>query len=136
MSSRFAPTINADNAFFWNGLREDKLLLQRCASCASLRNPPQPMCPTCNSFDWDTITSSGRGTVYSFVVPTHPAIPHFDDPPIVVLVELEEGVRMVSNLCDIAPQDVAVGMPVQVFYQRFDNDVVLHQFRPVKVRGA
>jgi len=92
------------------------------------------MCPTCNSLDWDTKESTGRGTVYSYVMPQHPPMPLMEYPYIVVLVELDEGVRLVSNLREIAPADVEVGMPVEVFYETFDTvdgkDVVLHQFRP------
>lgn len=86
----------------------------------------------CNSLDWDTIEASGRGTIYSYVMPQHPRFPFFEYPYIVALVELAEGVRLVSNLCDIAPQAVKVGLAVEVFYRRFDNDVVLHQFRPAR----
>jgi uncharacterized OB-fold protein len=132
MATRLAPTISPDTEFFWNGLREHKLLIQRCASCGALRNPPRPMCPKCNSLDWDTIESSGRGSVYSFVMPHHPQFPFFTYPYIVALVQLSEDVRLVSNRCEIAPEDVAVGMPVEVFYQSFDNDLVLHQFRPAR----
>lgn len=88
------------------------------------------MCSTCNSLDWDTIEASGRGTVYSYVMPRHPQLRFFEDPYIVALVELAEGVRLVSNLCRIALHDVETGMPVEVFFQPFDNDLVLHQFRP------
>jgi uncharacterized OB-fold protein len=67
-------------------------------------------------------------------MPHQPRFPFFEYPYIVVLVELAEGVRLVSNLCDIDPADVSVGMPVEVFYQTFDGsgseDLVLHQFRP------
>jgi hypothetical protein len=63
-------------------------------------------------------------------------MPLMDYPYIVALIQLDEGVRLVSNLCDIAPDDVEVGMPVEVFYQTFDavpeGDVVLHQFRPAR----
>ena len=130
MASRVAPSTSPDTDFFWNGLRERKLLIQRCAGCETLRQPPRPMCPKCNSLEWDTIESSGRGTVYSYVMPQNPRFPMFEYPYIVVLVELGEGVRLVSNLCEIEPGDVRVGMPVEVFYTTFDNDVVLHQFRP------
>ncbi|HYB82195.1 MAG TPA: OB-fold domain-containing protein, partial [Mycobacterium sp.] len=97
-----------------------------------LRNPPRPMCPKCLSLKWDAIESSGRGTVYSYVMPLEPRFPFFDYPYIVVLVELDEAVRLVSNLCGIEPADVTVGMPIEVFFQAFDNDLVLHQFRPTK----
>ena len=94
------------------------------------------MCPACNSLDWDTVQSSGRGTVYSYVMPQHPPMPFMEYPYIVALIELDEGVRLVSNLCGIAPGDVEVGMPVEVFYQTFEtlagNELGLHQFRPVR----
>jgi len=130
MSTRLAPPTSPDTAFFWNGLREQKLLIQRCKGCATLRHPPRPMCPRCNSLEWDTLASSGRGVVYSYVMPQYPPFPFLEYPYIVVLVELAEGVRLVSNLCGIAPDEVRVGMPVEVFYETFDGDVVLHQFRP------
>ena len=118
MATRLAPTTSPDSEFFWNGLRENKLLIQRCAGCQALRQPARPMCPSCNSLDWDTVESTGRGTVYSYVMPQHPPMP------------------LVSNLREIAPADVEVGMPVEVFYETFDtidgNDLVLHQFRPAR----
>ena len=55
MATRLAPTISPDTEFFWNGLREHKLLIQRCKGCGTVRNPPQPMCPKCRSLDWDAI---------------------------------------------------------------------------------
>ena len=130
MATRMAPAITPDTEFFWNGLRENKLLIQRCTGCGELRHPPRPMCPKCRSLDWEAIQSSGRGIVYSYVMPHQPRFPFFDYPYIVVLVELEEGVRLVSNLTGTDPADVTVGMSVQVYYQTFDNDLVLHQFRP------
>ncbi|BBZ71433.1 Zn-ribbon domain-containing OB-fold protein [Mycobacterium paraseoulense] len=130
MATRLAPAITKDTEFFWNGLRDNKLLIQRCGRCGRLRHPPRPMCPHCRSLDWDTVESSGRGTVYSYVMPHEPKFPFFKYPYVVVLVELDEGVRLVSNLTGIDPADVTTGMPVEVYYQGFDNDLVLHQFRP------
>ena len=65
MAKRLAPSISPDTAFFWEALREHKLLIQRCTSCSTLRHPPRPMCPKCNSLQWETLASSGRGVVYS-----------------------------------------------------------------------
>jgi len=94
--------------------------------------PAAPHVPQMPFPEMDAIESSGRGTVYSYVMPLEPRFPFFDYPYIVVLVELDEGVRLVSNLCGIEPADVTVGMPIEVFFQAFDNDLVLHQFRPTK----
>ncbi|AYE97268.1 nucleic acid-binding protein [Mycobacterium paragordonae] len=133
MATRLPPTISADTEFFWNGLRDNKLLIQRCKGCGTLRHPPRPMCPHCRSLEWEAVESSGRGIVYSYVMPHEPKFPFFEYPYVVALVELEEGIRVVSNLTDIDPADVTVGMPVEVYFQSFDaagEDLVLHQFRP------
>lgn len=129
MSERLAPSVSPDTEFFWEGVKARKLLIQRCTQCSVPRHPPRPMCPGCNSLSWDTVESTGRGQVYSFVMPRHPSYPWFDYPYIAVLVELDEGVRLVSNLCGIAPAEVTIGMPVEVFYEQFDHGLVLPQFR-------
>ena len=103
MATRLAPSVSPDTEFFWNGLRDRKLLIQRCTGCQTLRQPARPMCPSCNSLDWVTVEASGRGTVYSYVMPQHPPMPLMEYPYIVALIELEEGLRLVSNLCEIAP---------------------------------
>lgn len=134
MSARIAPSMSPDTQFFWDGARDHKLLIQRCADCGRLRHPPRPMCPQCQSVAWDTIESSGRGTLYSFVMPKHPPLPFMGEDYIVALVDLEEGTRIVSNLCDIAPADATIGMPVEVFFETFDDGVVLPLFRPETTR--
>jgi uncharacterized OB-fold protein len=130
MSDRLAPTTTADTKFFWDALKEGKLLIQRCSGCATLRHPPRPMCPQCNSLAWDTIESSGRGEVYSFVQPRHPQWPWFEPDYIVALIELEEGTRLVSNLSHVDPAAVTIGMPVEAHIEHFDNGVSLPLFRP------
>ena len=130
MSFRLAPSMTADTQFFWDGAKAGRLLIQRCGGCATLRHPPRPMCPRCHSLEWDAIDASGRGTVYSFVMPRHPPLPFFEDGYIVVLVELEEGVRLVSNLVDVEPDDASIGMAVRVRFDAFDGDVVLPVFVP------
>ncbi len=134
MATPLRPSVSPDTAFFWDGLKEHRLLIQRCASCGLLRHPPRPMCPACNSLDWDTVESSGRGTVHSFVMPQHPKFPFMDYPYIVALIDLAEGVRIISNLIDIDPDDARIDMPVEVCFTEFAEDFVLHQFRPEEIR--
>jgi len=123
------PGITHDNRFFWEGLVRHKLLIQRCASCRRLQHPPAPMCPGCHSFEMEAIEASGRGIVHSFVVAHHPPIPPFEYPNVIVLVELEEGTRLVSRLVGTQPDDVAIGMPVAVEFEELADDFVLHRFR-------
>lgn len=129
---RPAPGMSDDTRFFWEGAREGKLLIQRCTSCGTLRHPPGPACPSCHSFEWDTVQSSGRGTVYSFVVMHYPEVPPFDYPNPIALVELEEGTRLVAQLVGVAAGEIQIGQAVQVEFNRFDGDLVLPQFRPVQ----
>jgi uncharacterized OB-fold protein len=130
VSARLAPSMTADTQFFWDAVREHRLLIQRCANCEMLRHPPRPMCPNCDSLEWGTIEASGRGNVISFVIPHHPPLPWFPEPYLVALIDLAEGTRLVSNLVGVAPEDVTIGMPVRVRYERFDGDVVLPLFEP------
>ncbi len=136
MSMRLAPSMSPDTQFFWDGLKEHRLLIQRCAACGTLRHPPRPMCPSCNALGWDTVEASGRGTVHSFVMPQHPAFPFMEYPYIVALVDLAEGTRLVSNLVEVTPEQATIGMEVEVVYTEFDGGLVLHQFRPVRSAGG
>jgi len=122
--------MTSDTQFFWDGVRAQRLLIQRCAGCRAVRHPPRPMCPHCHSLEWDTIESSGRGTVFSFVIPHHPPLPWFPEPYVVALVDLEEGTRLVTNIVGVAPDAVTIGMPVVVRFEHFDDDVVLPLFAP------
>jgi len=130
MGTRLAPTVTPDTRFFWDGLRSDRLLVQRCDDCGVLRHPPRPMCSQCQSLGWSAVPASGRGKVVSFVMPRHPRFPWSGEDDIVALVELEEGVRIVTNLVDVAPASVAIGMTVVVRFERFDDDLVLPLFAP------
>ena len=123
------PVDDADDRFFWQGAAEGRLLLQWCTGCGTVRHPPSPMCPHCHSLEWEAREASGRGTVYSWVLSDHPTAGE-PTPRVVVLVELAEGVRLVSNLAGVEVADVRNDMAVEVFFERF-GDVTLPQFRPV-----
>lgn len=121
------PAITHDNAFFWEGLRQRKLLIQSFGG--RLVHPPLPCCPETGSLDWTTVEACGRGTIHSFVVMHQPRLPCFDYPLPVVLVELEEGVRIVANMIDAAPGDVAIGKPVTLDFVEVEPDYILPAFR-------
>jgi uncharacterized protein len=118
-----------DQDFFWEGVRNNQLLIQQCSDCAALRQPPEPMCPSCQSLNWRPKQATGRGKVYTWIVSKHPNMPDSDF-RIVALIDLEEGVRMVSNLRDVELADVHEAMPVELF---FDTDNGIPQFRPAAV---
>jgi uncharacterized OB-fold protein len=121
--------INRDNQGFWDGVRDHRLLIQRCTSCGTLRFPWLPGCNACASPGWDTVEACGAGTVFSYVVMHHPNFPAFDPPYAVALVELAEGVRMISNITGVPYDKVRIGMPVQLEFLRVDDDLELPVFR-------
>ncbi|MFI6336236.1 bifunctional MaoC family dehydratase N-terminal/OB-fold nucleic acid binding domain-containing protein [Streptomyces sp. NPDC050535] len=123
------PVINRDNAGFWEGVGRHELLIQRCDGCATLRFPWLPGCNACGCLEWDTVEASGDGTVYSYVVMHHPPFPAFDPPYAVGLIELSEGVRMVSNVVGVPYDKVRIGMPVRLGFQRYDDELELPVFR-------
>ena len=127
---------------FWEGTRAGELRIQRCADCGRFRHLPTPMCPECSSLAYEWTRVSGRGFVYSFVIvrhPVHPAIREKEQTPYnICMIELEEqeGLRICSNVLQVAPEDISIDMPVQVaFISAADNpDVVLPVFLPASQR--
>jgi len=126
------PALTQDNAFWFEGARQHRLLIQRCKECGTLRHPPRPMCSECYSYEWDVVDATGRGTVYSFVVNHYPQVPAFDYPLAVGLIELEEGTRLVADVIGVDPADMRVGMPVEVEWVDHDPDLSLPAFRPAE----
>jgi uncharacterized OB-fold protein len=125
------PVVNRDNAGFWEGVARHELLIQRCTACDTLRFPWLPGCGTCGSPDWDTVGACGEGTVYSYVVMHHPPFPAFEPPYAVGLIELAEGVRIVSNVVGVPYGKVRIGMPVRLEFRRYDDELVLPVFQGV-----
>lgn len=132
--SRPRPLITRDNAFFWEGVATGELRIQRCRGCGTLRHPPRPMCGHCRSLEWDTVVSSGRGQVFSYAIHHHPPLPGFALPHPIVVVELEEGVRLVSSTVGIAPEELRIGLPVRVVFEQVEEDLVLPLFTHAEAR--
>jgi uncharacterized OB-fold protein len=124
------PAITQDNAFWFDGARQHRLLIQRCTSCGTLRHPPLPACGHCGSLEWDTVESSGRGTLFSYVVVHYPQVAAFDYPLPIGLIELEEGTRVVANLQGVEPDGLAVGMQLQAEFVDHDEELSLPVFVP------
>ena len=124
------PALNLDNQFWFEAAKEHRLVVQRCLACATLRHPPGPECPQCQSFEWDTVEASGRGTLYSWVVAHHPRHPAFDYPLLVAVVELEEGTRLITNLTGVSADELAIGMGLVVDWLDADPELSLPLFTP------
>ena len=124
------PSLNQDVAFFWEGIAQGKLLVQRCDGCQTLRHPPGPGCSTCSSREWTAEEMTGRGEIYSYVRHYHPPIPPFEAGHTVILVELDEGVRIISELVDAGP-DIQIGQRVEVQFDAVEEALTLPRFHLV-----
>jgi uncharacterized OB-fold protein len=125
------PQPEPDAEPFWDGLREGELRLQHCSVCGLVAHPPRAMCHECGSFEFEWEPVSGRGTVYTFAItqqPIHPAL--VDHTPFAtVVIELEEGPRMTSNLIDVPPDEIEIGLAVEVVFDDVTDEVTLPLFR-------
>ncbi|MCA2273511.1 MULTISPECIES: Zn-ribbon domain-containing OB-fold protein [Mycobacterium avium complex (MAC)] len=110
---------------FWAAASRHELVIQRCQDCGRYRHYPQPLCAHCHSFAWQWAPVSGRGVIYTFTITHRPFHPAWADrlPYVVATVELDEGVRMVSDLPPEDTDDVCIGAPVEVFFDDIVDDM-------------
>jgi uncharacterized protein len=124
------PMVDRDNSYFFEGTAAGELRIQRCESCGLLRHPPGPVCPRCHAMERGWVVAAGTGRVYSFTEHHAPPIPGKQLPLLLAVVELDEGVRMIGELRGVARGDVEIGMPVQVGFNRIDDDLTLACWEP------
>lgn len=132
--SRPLPVPDSESTPFWDGMREGKLMLQRCASSGDYLFPPVTFCPgSLERPEW--VEVSGKGTVFSWIVVRHP-VPrdlYADEVPYVVaIVALDESCRMTGNIFECSPEDMRAGMKVEIVYNRVTAEITLPAFRPAK----
>ena len=128
------PAPSALTAFFWEGAREGRLLVQQCNDCGRYQHPPEPVCHHCLSFDLGHGEMSGRGTVYTYEIATQAFHPYFADklPYVIGVVELDEqaNLKLLTNLVDFPEGALAVGAPVQVQFRPLTDEFSLPVFGP------
>lgn len=131
---RPVPDPDVSGAPFWEAAARHELVLQTCASCGTIRHPPRPMCAVCNSMEYTFEQASGRGRIWSWVIAHAPVLPSFAEkvPYNVVVVELDEGMRMVGNLLDVDNDAIEEGMPVTVDFEDVEEGVSLPVWRPAE----
>nr|MDO8091185.1 Zn-ribbon domain-containing OB-fold protein [Candidatus Sigynarchaeota archaeon] len=128
------PTPTPISKKYWEAAREHKLMIQKCGDCGENVFYPRAFCPKCMSSNLNWIESSGKGKLHSFCVVYSTGYPEFreDVPFIIALVELEEGVHMLSNLVECKPEDAQVDMDVEVVFDDVTEEFSLPKFRPLK----
>jgi uncharacterized OB-fold protein len=125
------PLMEGMTAEFYAHCRNHELRFQRCKGCDRWRHVPRLCCSKCGSWEWEWARSSGRGRLFTWTVVVRPMHPAFgDDAPYApAIIELEEGVRMVSWVVDCPPEQLAMGMPVEVIFEDVSEEVTLPKFR-------
>src|SRR6266849_6357228 len=120
---RARPQPTPETQHFWDGTREGELRLQRCNACAKVYFPPRPFCPACAARDVAVFAASGKGRLYSYVI---------------AVVELDEGPRLMTNItqCPQTPEALELDMPLEVAFEKLDDEITLPLFRPAKGQGA
>ena len=129
---RFTPSPEGLTAEFYSHLAAGSLKLQRCDDCGVWRHPPRILCGHCGSSHWQWTAASGRGVVYTWTVTHQALVPPFagDVPYAVVVVELEEGPRLVTAIRGVEPGALMLGLPVEVRIARVSETIGLHYFVP------
>jgi uncharacterized OB-fold protein len=140
MSERFfpdgmpPPLVDSTTLPWWQAAAEHRLVVQRCTACEHTRHPPAPVCPECRSADSDWQELSGRGEVYSYTSVYRPIAAGQELPYVIAVIALEAagGIRMISNLVDLNPDELEIGLPVEVVWEDMSAELAVPRFRPVK----
>jgi uncharacterized OB-fold protein len=111
------PFPDRDTAPFWAAQNEHRLTFQRCSECDAVRFPIGPLCPECHSFEFEWIESNGRGVIHSYTVVRHQTHPAFPVPYTMLLVELEEGPRVIAQLRAADGASFGIGTPVRIAWE-------------------
>lgn len=117
---------------WWEAAAEHRLVVQRCASCGHSQLPPSPICSECRSEDTGWHEVSGRGELYTYTVVHRPIAAGQELPYVIGVIALEDSgdVRMISNVVDVDPADLFVGMPLEVAWEDMSDDLAIPRFRP------
>lgn len=131
-STRFEPPESDAGAPFWAATRDRRFVLPWCLACSRPHWFPRDLCPHCLGSDLEWREASGQARVYAVSVMPKPANPAMAgrEPYTVALVDLAEGVRMMTNIVDVDPDDVAIGQPVTITWEPLSDGRHLPLFRP------
>ena len=119
---------------FWDNAKKHKLTLKKCKDCGHIDHPPYLYCTNCSSDNSEWVEASGKGKLVAYAVNTYMVpFPFWDDMPYVVaMIELEEGVRMISNIVECNPDELKNGMALEVVFDDVSDEFTLPKWKPVK----
>jgi hypothetical protein len=132
-AARPVPQATPETQHFWDGTRAGEIRLQRCDACRHVYFPPRPFCPACSSRTVSIFRASGRGRLLSYVINQRPH-PAWDGSYSIAIVELDEGVRMMSNVvgCPQTPEALILDMPLEATFERLTDEITLPLFKPAE----
>jgi uncharacterized protein len=125
------PNPDGVSTEYWKAASEGRLLIQECPKCGTKQWYPRALCTSCGA-DPEWLECSGRGAVHTFtVVRQYGARPFRDELPYVIaMVELEEGPMMLGSVTDCDPDTVQIGMPVDVYFVKAEDEIGIPYWRP------
>jgi hypothetical protein len=122
-----APTLKA----FFEGVREGRLVVQRCTACRTLAVPPKAICAHCEAMTWESSPLTGDGEIASYtVIRVPPSRLAAEAPYAIAVVRMVEGVSLLGRMVDVAPDTVRVGLPVRLAPAHAGDDPPVIRFRP------
>jgi uncharacterized OB-fold protein len=126
------PQVSPEMAPFFEAARRHELVVQRCVGCGALRFPARSICSACLSREATWVPVSGHGTIFSFAIMHQAVHPGFaaETPYAVVVIQLDDGPRLLSNLLDCPTAGVRIGQAVEVVFDDLTPEVTLPKFRP------
>lgn len=127
-----APSQNVETAGFWKATTEGRLLFTRCDACAQPTWYPREFCPHCGTLDVTWEEAAGTGTVHSFTIVRRGALGPYagGSPYVLAYVELDEGVRLMTNIVEVDEADLRIGLPVRVVFHDTGDGSALPRFQP------
>lgn len=129
--SKPLPVMQGLTKEFYDWCGQGELRFQRCSECGTWRHVPREMCAECGAWSWEWARSSGRGTVFTWTVVARALHPAFADdvPAAPAVIEMEEGVRLLSIVVDCPIDELEIGMPVEVVFDDVTEEITLPRFR-------
>jgi uncharacterized protein len=128
------PSIDEESRPWWEALKRHELYIQKCRACGALRYYPRALCPECLSSATEWLRVAGKGRVYTFTVTRQNQLTGFREslPYVLAYVELEDGVKLLTNIVDCKPEEAQIGMAVEAVFDDVTGEVTLLKFRPAR----
>ena len=132
-ASKPIPVPTRETRPYWDGCKQHELRIQQCAACGHSQFYPRLYCTACMSERVEWVKASGRGTVLSFTIVYRPVTQAFaaEVPYVVALITLDEGPQLMSNVVGCAPEQVYIGMPVEVTFEDWTEEISVPKFKPL-----